>query len=1032
MRRAILILGCVSIASFCQAGIIIVDDDGPADFNTIQAAINDSGDGDTIYVFPGTYAGQGNRDIDFGGRAITVQSVAPEDPYIVAATVIDCNGSHNEQHRGFNFQNGEDANSILSGLTITNGYADDGGAITCHSSDPTISNCTMTGNSAEYWGGAIYCSSSMASVTSCTITDNSAGWSGGGMWGCYRPTACVISGNGADYDGGGLYRCERPTRCIVTGNSARSGGGLGTCSWATRCVVIGNSASDCGGGLSWSYGPTGCLIACNSAQFDGGGICHGGEVEITDCTVAWNTARAGRGGGIFNYGHDLTNCILWANTDSTGSGSTAQLYGGSPDVSFSCIQDEDPNDANIPFGGADNNNIDDYPMFVRDPNDGGDGWDAGDNDDYGDLHLKSGSPCINAGDPFRRIVPNSADIDGEPRVMGLIIDIGADEFLMPTIIVTRPEDGEVWASGSWREIKWESAAVTGTVDIAFSSDNGGQWTAVENNVANTGSYSWHLPSADSNQCLISIVPSTADPNGMYVQSGLFAIGPYSPGPDVPSKWKTLGGDFDRRGLSEYAGPDLGCIKWQFETNGAISASITVGPNDTVYVPCEDGNLYALDPNGALLWTYNANAPLMSAATLGPDATAYVADQDGRLHAIDIDGNVRWTCTTGGFIYSSPAVSPDGNNVYVASADGKLYALGRDGSELWSFETAGYGRLGGSILASPAVGPNGTVYIAGMYDPNLYALEPNSGSVRWNREFQGWFDPCDPNGELGLLFPWPFAAPVIADDGTIYLTMAYDPNLYAIDPNDGAIIWATNLSDTETGLFEPTAHQEIKFDAFHRDRCYYVDPEYNDVSVSAWSEPALGPDGTIYVSFDDQYLRAVEPNGVMKWATKLPTAGSFSLTVGSDGLIYAAGDQGFLYVVAPNGLRMARFESSNWPSLPVISADNTLIVADSKDNTLLINYTANKVSMITADACQGEKHDLHWYGLEDLNADGKIDYQDVGLVAADWLQCNDCSSVIAYRACSPIYQMLLAGDVNKDRYVNFADVAVLAHLWLIGY
>ena len=61
--------------------IIYVDDDGPADFNSIQAAINDSNDGDTVIVADGTYTGPGNRDIDFLGKAITVRSEnGPEHP----------------------------------------------------------------------------------------------------------------------------------------------------------------------------------------------------------------------------------------------------------------------------------------------------------------------------------------------------------------------------------------------------------------------------------------------------------------------------------------------------------------------------------------------------------------------------------------------------------------------------------------------------------------------------------------------------------------------------------------------------------------------------------------------------------------------------------------------------------------------------------------------------------------------------------------------------------------------------------------
>lgn len=56
------------------AGRSIYVDDGPADFNNIQAAIDDSNDGDTIIVADGTYTGLNNREIDFKGKAITVRS----------------------------------------------------------------------------------------------------------------------------------------------------------------------------------------------------------------------------------------------------------------------------------------------------------------------------------------------------------------------------------------------------------------------------------------------------------------------------------------------------------------------------------------------------------------------------------------------------------------------------------------------------------------------------------------------------------------------------------------------------------------------------------------------------------------------------------------------------------------------------------------------------------------------------------------------------------------------------------------------
>ena len=56
------------------------------------------------------------------------------------------------------------------------------------------------------------------------------------------------------------------------------------------------------------------------------------------------------------------------------------------------------------------------PNFARDPNDGGDGWGVGNNDDYGDMHITPGSLCIDAGD--NNAVPaDTVDLDGDSNTV---------------------------------------------------------------------------------------------------------------------------------------------------------------------------------------------------------------------------------------------------------------------------------------------------------------------------------------------------------------------------------------------------------------------------------------------------------------------------------------------------------------------------------------------------------------------------------------------------------------------------------------
>jgi predicted outer membrane repeat protein len=392
MRALVFVISSVVLAAVCHAEIITVDDDGPADFNNIQAAIDDANDGDTIIVKPGTYTGPGNYDLDFKGKAITVQSEnGPEN------CIIDCNATYEDPHRGFYFHNAETQNSILSGFTITNGRAGDGGGIYCLHSNPLITNCVITDCHApgsSYGGGGICCYQCSPLITNCLVSSctgsgsGTLGSTGGGGISCYQSnpliTDCDVVNCSTRDRGGGIYCQESSpliTNCRIIACTASLGGGVYASLGHPQlrdCTLIANDATDYGGAISIASGTymtiDNCIISANTVDHVGGAIyssrilelavnntlftgnksadrggalyCRGGDILLTNCTLSGNVALT-TGGGIHATSSNhpakpvLLNSVLWANYAPLASQLalvTSGDYKPTVSVSFSDLQ----------------------------------------------------------------------------------------------------------------------------------------------------------------------------------------------------------------------------------------------------------------------------------------------------------------------------------------------------------------------------------------------------------------------------------------------------------------------------------------------------------------------------------------------------------------------------------------------------------------------------------------------------------------------------------------------------------------------
>jgi parallel beta-helix repeat protein len=433
-------------------------------YGSIQDAIDEAEPGDEIVIGAATY--QYLEKINFKGKNLTVRSTDPNDPAIVAATVI--NGG--DQGPVVTFSGGEDASCVLAGLTITGGNT----GIYCYGASPTIANCTIAESGSvaiELWGG------SEPTIIKCNILGdvivrlivenlttgekydyiqsaiNDAGFSdeivvGPGVYQenisfkgknlTLRSTdpnnpaivaATIITGNGNENLV--TFSSRENANCVLAGFTITDANNGIYCSGASPTITNCSIAGNAGAGIElWESNPT--ITDCTIADNAGAGIelYHGSNPTITNCCITANggsgiemlAERSGRF-TIFNY-PIITNCTIAGNLQHG-------ISGGIPTIANSIIWANSPQQiadtqgsvtySNIQGGWPGEGNIDADPLFADPSN--------------GDYHLKSQagrwesgsqswvidevtSPCIDAGKP-------GTPVGLEPLPNGGIINMGA-------------------------------------------------------------------------------------------------------------------------------------------------------------------------------------------------------------------------------------------------------------------------------------------------------------------------------------------------------------------------------------------------------------------------------------------------------------------------------------------------------------------------------------------------------------------------------------------------------------------------------
>jgi len=335
--------------------------------------------------------------------------------------------------------------------------------------------------------------------------------------------------------------------------------------------------------------------------------------------------------------------------------------------------------------------------------------------------------------------------------------------------------------------------------------------------------------------------------------------------------------------------------------------------------------------------------------------------------------VKWKFRTSEGNFSTPAIASDGS-IYFASKrrssrgkTGWLYAISSNDTLKWSYKLSK-----GGFTSSPAVGADGTTYIhvcedykknsSGLCEKGaLYAIN-SSGKLKWKFYYKKMMIE---------------STPVVDSKGVIYFSDKWGKSkVYAVT-SDGKLKWKYNKR------YNPAIGPDGNIYVGGKGGVLYaINPDgkqkmkFKPRDGSGFPSPVIGPNGVVYYRSNEN-LYAVNPDGTLRWKFGECGSGHWKPIVGPDGTVYigllAIGPDGKLKwkshikvldtysydcysdISSPNMIKM------KFHSYPVIGVDGTLYVAGDNLNLYAINPDGTQKWRYTVRELKNELNRRSWRG-----------------------------------------------------------------------